>query len=172
MGRGEAGPVRSVSSGSHCVPLVESPLTGAAFVAASASTAPWYGVVPPAWGVIPPTSAVQHIQSGRVRALAYTGKTRWSVLPDVPTVSESGLPGFNKDAGWNLWLAPAKTPPAIIARLQQEAHKALQMPQVREVFVKGGYDPLGNTPEEARAFLAAEIRLYGDIVRKIGLKPE
>lgn len=121
---------------------------------------------------IPPTSAVQHIQSGRVRALAYTGKTRWSVLPDVPTVSESGLPGFNKDAGWNLWLAPAKTPPAIIARLQQEAHKALQLPQVREVFVKGGYDPLGNTPEEARAFLAAEIRLYGDIVRKIGLKPE
>ena len=121
---------------------------------------------------IPPTSAVQHIQSGRVRALAYTGQMRWAVLPDVPTVSESGLPGFNKDAGWNLWLAPAKTPPAIVARLQLEAHKALQLPQVREVFVKGGYDPLGNTPEEARVFLAAEIKLYGDIVRKIGLKPE
>ena len=121
---------------------------------------------------IPPTSAVQHIQSGRVRALAYTGKTRWSVLPEVPTVPESGLPGFNKDAGWNLWAAPAKTPAAIIARLQREAHKALQLPQVREVFVKGGYDPLGNTPEEARAFLAAEIKLYGDIVKKIGLKPE
>ncbi len=121
---------------------------------------------------IPPTSAVQHIQSGRARALAYTGKARWSVLPDVPTVAESGLPGFSKDAGWNLWAAPAKTPPAIVARLQKEANKALQLPHVREAFVKGGYDPLGNTPEEARAFLAAEIKLYSDIVKKIGLKPE
>lgn len=121
---------------------------------------------------IPPTSAVQHIQSGRVRGLAFTGKSRWTVLPDVPTVMESGLPGFNKDAGWNLWAAPAKTPPAIIALLQREVKKALAVPQVREVFVNGGYDPLGNTPEEARAFFAAEVKLYGDIVKRIGLKPE
>ncbi len=120
---------------------------------------------------IPPTSAVQHIQSGRARALAYTGKARWSVLPEVPTVSESGLPGFNKDAGWNLWLAPANTPPAIVARLQSEVHKALQLPHVREIFVNGGYDPLGNTPAEAREFFRAEIKLYGDIVKKIGLQP-
>ncbi len=121
---------------------------------------------------IPPTSAVQHIQSGRVRGLAFTGKSRWSVLPELPTVMESGLPGFNKDAGWNLWAAPAKTPPAIIALLQREVKKALASPQVREVFVNGGYDPLGNTPEEALAFFAAEIKLYGDIVKRIGLKPE
>ena len=121
---------------------------------------------------IPPTSAVQHIQSGRVRGLAFTGKSRWSVLPELPTVMESGLPGFNKDAGWNLWAAPAKTPPAIIALLQREVKKALALPQVREVFVNGGYDPLGNTPEEARAFFAAETKLYGDIVKRIGLKPE
>ncbi len=121
---------------------------------------------------IPPTSAVQHIQSGRVRALAFSGKSRWSVLPEVPTVMESGLPGFNKDAGWNLWAAPAKTPPAIIALLQREVKKALASPQVREVFVNGGYDPLANTPEEARAFFAAEVKLYSDIVKRIGLKPE
>ena len=121
---------------------------------------------------IPPTSAVQHIQSGRVRGLAFTGKSRWSVLPELPTVMESGLPGFNKDAGWNLWAAPAKTPPAIIALLQREVKKALASPQVREVFVNGGYDPLANTPEEARAFFAAEVKLYSDIVKRIGLKPE
>jgi len=121
---------------------------------------------------VPPTAAVQHIQSGRARALAFTGKTRWSVLPEVPTVMESGLPGFHKDAGWNVWLAPAKTPPAILARLHAVVQKALTVPQVRDVFVNGGYDPLGNSPEEARAFLAAEIRLYGDIVKRIGLKPE
>ena len=85
---------------------------------------------------------------------------------------ESGLPGFHKDAGWNVWLAPAKTPPAILARLHAVVQKALTVPQVRDVFVNGGYDPLGNSPEEARAFLAAEIRLYGDIVKRIGLKPE
>ena len=121
---------------------------------------------------IPPTSAVQHIQSGRARALAFTGKTRWSVLPEVPTVAESGLPGFYKDSGWNLWLAPAKTPPAILNRLHAEVKKALALPQVRDVFVNGGYDPLGNSPDEARAMLTAEIKAYGDIVRKIGLKPE
>jgi len=120
---------------------------------------------------IPPTAAVQHIHSGRLRALAFTGKQRWSVLPEVPTVMESGLSGFNKDAGWNVWLAPAKTPPAIVARLQSEVRKSMDDPRVRDVFVKGAYEPLANTPAEARAFLLAEIKLYGDIVKKIGLKP-
>ena len=121
---------------------------------------------------IPPTAAVQHIKSGLLRALAYTGKARWSVLPEVPTVMESGLPGFHKDAGWNAWFAPAKTPAAIIARLQSEVRKALDVPRVREVFINGGYDPLANTPTEAREFMRAEVKLYGDIVRAIQLAPQ
>jgi tripartite-type tricarboxylate transporter receptor subunit TctC len=119
---------------------------------------------------IPPTAAVQHIKSGLLRALAFTGKTRWSVLPDVPTVMESGLPGFHKDAGWNAWFAPAKTPAAIIARLQQEVRAALAVPKVHTVFTSGGYDPLANTPAEAREFMRAEVKAYGDIVRAIRLE--
>jgi tripartite-type tricarboxylate transporter receptor subunit TctC len=119
---------------------------------------------------IPPTAAVQHIKSGLLRALAFTGKTRWSVLPDVPTVMESGLPGFHKDAGWNAWFAPAKTPASIIARLQAEVRKALEVPKVREIFTNGGYDPLANTPAEAREFIRAEVKAYGDIVRAIRLE--
>lgn len=121
---------------------------------------------------IPPTAAVQHIKSGLLRALAFTGKTRWTVLPDVPTVMESGLPGFHKDAGWNAWFAPAKTPAAIIARLQAEVRKALDVPRVRQIFTNGGYDPLANTPAEAREFMRAEVKVYGDIVRAIRLQPQ
>lgn len=121
---------------------------------------------------IPPTAAVQHIKSGLLRALAFTGKSRWSVLPEVPTVMESGLPGFHKDAGWNAWFAPAKTPAAIIARLQSEVRKALEVPRVRQIFINGAYDPLANTPAEAREFMRAEVKVYGDIVRAIRLAPQ
>lgn len=68
--------------------------------------------------------------------------------------------------------APAKTPATIIARLQAEVRKALEVPRVREVFTNGGYDPLANTPAEAREFMRAEVKVYGDIVRAIRLVPQ
>ncbi|OGA44753.1 MAG: hypothetical protein A3F74_19885 [Betaproteobacteria bacterium RIFCSPLOWO2_12_FULL_62_58] len=120
---------------------------------------------------IPPTTAVPHIKAGRVRALGFTGKTRWSLLPDVPTIAEAGVPGFHKEGAWNAWFAPAKTPANILARLQAEVHKALQVPKVREIFVAGGYEPLGNSPAEARKFFLSEVKTYGNIVRAIGLDP-
>ncbi len=179
LAKDKAKPVAYSTAGiGNSTHLVTEMFSGAAGI--SMTHVPYKGVAPALNAVlagevqlmfIPPTSAVQHIQSGRARALAYTGKARWPVLPEVPTVAESGLPGFNKDAGWNLWLAPAKTPANIIARLQSEVHKALALPQVRDIFVNGGYEPLGNTPAEAREFLRAEVKLYGDIVKKIGLQP-
>lgn len=120
---------------------------------------------------IPPTVAVAHIKSGKVRALGFTGKSRWSVLPDVPTIDESGLKGFSKDSGWNLWLAPAKTPPNVLKRLQQAVHTSVHTPKVHGVLQAGGYDPLGNSPEEARLFLKSEIDLYQGIVRAVGIQP-
>lgn len=120
---------------------------------------------------IPPTVAVAHIKGGKVRALGFTGKSRWSVLPDVPTIDESGLKGFSKDSGWNLWLAPAKTPQNVLKRLQQAVHASVHHPKVEEILGAGGYDPLGNTPEEARKFLKSEINLYGEIVRAVGVQP-
>jgi tripartite-type tricarboxylate transporter receptor subunit TctC len=120
---------------------------------------------------IPPTAVVQHIKAGRVRALAFTGASRWSLLPDVPTIAESGLAGFHKDSGFNAWFAPAKTPASLIAKLQQEVHRALQVPKVREVFVAGAYEPVGNTPAEAKKYLRDQVKDYGDIVRAVGIEP-
>lgn len=120
---------------------------------------------------IPPTVAVAHIKAGKLRALAFTGKSRWSVLPDIPTVSESGLPGFHKDSGWNAWLAPAKTPPNIVKMLQQAVHASVHVPKVSEILRAGGYDPLGDTPEEARKFLKSEIETYSEIIKAVGVEP-
>jgi tripartite-type tricarboxylate transporter receptor subunit TctC len=120
---------------------------------------------------IPPTAAVPLLKAGRVRAIAFTGKARWSLLPDVPTVIESGLPGFHKDSGWNAWLAPARTPQAILDTLQKAVHASVHNPKVSSMLNAGGYDPLGNTPQEARRFLAEEIELYAQIVKAVGLQP-
>jgi tripartite-type tricarboxylate transporter receptor subunit TctC len=121
---------------------------------------------------IPPTAAVGHIKSGRVTALAFTGKTRWDVLPNVPTVAESGGPAFVKDAGWNAWLVPARTPKHVIVRLQQAAQKAVHEPKVKTVLEAGGYEPLGNPPDEARAFLRSEIETYTRISREVGVEQQ
>lgn len=121
---------------------------------------------------IPPTIAVPHIKGGKLRALGFTGEARWSVLPDIPTIAESGLPGFSKDSGWNAWLAPAGTPPAILRTLQQAAHKAVNNPKISGILNAGGYDPFANPPAEARKFLESEIAVYTKIVRAVGIKPQ
>jgi tripartite-type tricarboxylate transporter receptor subunit TctC len=121
---------------------------------------------------IPPTAAVPHIKAGRVRVLGFSGKNRWDVLPDVPTIAEAALPGWHKDSGFNVWLAPARTPSKIAHALQREIHKALQVTKVREVFVNGAYETLGNTPPEAIVFLRQQVKFYADISRRIGIVPE
>jgi tripartite-type tricarboxylate transporter receptor subunit TctC len=121
---------------------------------------------------IPPTAAVGHIKAGRVTALAFTGKSRWSVLPDVPTVAESGGPEFVKDAGFNAWLVAAATPKSVIERLRQAAAKAVHEPKVKALLEAGGYEPLVDTPEEARAFLRSEIEIYSKIAREVGVEQQ
>jgi tripartite-type tricarboxylate transporter receptor subunit TctC len=112
------------------------------------------------------------VKSGRVTALAFTGKNRWSVLPNVPTVAESGGPTFVKDAGWNAWLVPAGTPKSVVLRLQQAAHKAVNEAKVRTVLEAGGYEPFANTPDEASKFLKSEIETYTKISREVGVKQQ
>lgn len=142
---------------------------------------PYKGVAPAMTAVIggevnimfiPPTVAVPNIKAGRVRVLGFSGKSRWAVLPDVPTIAESAIPGWHKDSGFNVWLAPARTPAGIASKLQQEIHKALQIPRVRDVFVNGAYETLGNPPADAAAFLREQVKFYQDITRRIGIVPE
>jgi len=114
-----------------------------------------------------------HIQSGKVKPLAYTGAHRASFLPDVPTMAEAGLPGMTLDAmSWYGFLAPAKTPPAIVARLNAEAQAALKAPQVHERFAALKLEPVGNTPSEFRAFLEDQFKRFAEMVKLAGVQPE
>jgi tripartite-type tricarboxylate transporter receptor subunit TctC len=112
------------------------------------------GVVPVMFVNLPP--AIGHIRSGKVRALAVTTSERWKSLPDVPTVAEAGVPGFETVAWFGL-LAPAQTPRAIIDRLSAEIHKIVQMPDVRARIEGTGAQEVGSTPDE----FAQKIR--GDV---------
>jgi tripartite-type tricarboxylate transporter receptor subunit TctC len=97
--------------------------------------------------------ALPHVRSGRLRAVAVSGAQRSGLLPDVPTVAESGLPGYVAE-GWFAVLAPARTPAAIVTRLNTELNRALQLPDVKASLAADGAEPAGGTPQE----LARSIR--------------
>jgi tripartite-type tricarboxylate transporter receptor subunit TctC len=119
-----------------------------------------------------PAPAAPFIQSGKIRALGFTGAARVATLPDVPTIAEAGLPGFEFDAGWHGWFAPAKTPPAVLNRIHAEVVKALQVPAVREYYLRNGYEPLAQPPAEFRKVFLADIKRYGEIVRAAKIPPQ
>lgn len=106
-----------------------------------------------------PISVLPHIRSGKLRALAVTSLRRSPVAPEVPTVAESGYPGFEALA-WHGILAPAKTPPAVIAKLNAEIVKALADPATRELLVKQAMQTVGNTPQEFAAFIQKDIATW------------
>ena len=120
----------------------------------------------------PPPSVAQHIRDGKLRALGFTGAARWDGMPDVPTITEAALPGFEMRTGWQGWFAPANTPPEIVTRLNTEIRKALQSPKVRDYLAAGGYDVIGNSPDEFRKFIETELTRYTEIARvaKISLE--
>ena len=122
--------------------------------------------------LVPPIISVQHVKAGRVRALGFTGKTRWPQMPDVPTVAETAIPGFNIIGGWHGWLVPAKTPASIVNKIQSEVHRALQLPKVRQFLADGGYEADGRSPAEFGEMLRGEVRRFAEVVRATNLKPQ
>jgi len=121
---------------------------------------------------VTPTLGVPAIKSGKIRALAYDHATRAAFLPDVPTLPEAGAPATQIDGSWHGLLAPAKMPPALVARLESEVRKALAAPEVRERFVKLGLVPVGSSSAEFGKFVAVAIRRFGEAARVAGLEPE
>ena len=122
---------------------------------------------------IPPTATVaQHLRTGRIRAVAFTGITRWTNLPDVPTVAEAAVPKFQVSGTWHGWLAPANTPHDIILKLQTETQKALQIPSVRDSLIAGGYEPVGSSAAAMARTLRVEYADFAEIVRAAKIKPE
>jgi tripartite-type tricarboxylate transporter receptor subunit TctC len=110
-------------------------------------------------------SALPHIKSGRLKALAVTSRTRSPALPDVPTIEEAaGLKGFDASSWFGLF-APAGTPRTIVDKIQADVAKALAQPEVRERFIAQGADPGGNTPDQFAAFIRAETDKWTRVVK-------
>ena len=116
-------------------------------------------------------TGMPQIRSGRLRALGITSKERSAVAPDIPTIAEAGLPGY-ESVQWYGMLAPAKTPKEIVARLHGEITRVLQMPDIKERFAGDGADPVGNTPEEFARFIQSELTKWAKVARAAGIKPE
>jgi tripartite-type tricarboxylate transporter receptor subunit TctC len=118
------------------------------------------------FGTIPPTLA--HIRAGKLRALAVTGAVRNPTLPDVPTIAESGLPGYECSL-WQAIVAPAATSPAIIARLNREIGAVLADPDVRAAFAKHGVEPQASSAAALGARIRADVAKWRDVITSAGI---
>jgi tripartite-type tricarboxylate transporter receptor subunit TctC len=121
--------------------------------------------------VIGVPAAAPHVKSGKLRALAVIAPQRLPALPEVPTVAEAGLPGFEVTTWYGI-LAPSGTPRPIIARLNAELVKVMHSPEMKERLAGIGTDPVTSTPEEFAAYIQAEIGKWGDVIRKANLRAD
>jgi tripartite-type tricarboxylate transporter receptor subunit TctC len=114
-------------------------------------------------------SAMPHLKAGTIRPLAVTTAKRSAALPEVPTVAESGYPGFAISTWYGVW-APAGTPQPVVQRLSHEIAAIVRLPEVRQQFAALGAEPVGNSPEEFAAFAKAELTKWAGIVKRSGAK--
>ena len=116
-----------------------------------------------------PVAAGVHVKAGKAKALATTGPKRDPFMPDVPTVAEVGYPGYEA-TNWYAYMAPAKTPKDIIARLNREIVKALGTPEVKDLLNKQGLEPQPSTPEELARHIDRELKTWGRVVKEANIK--
>jgi tripartite-type tricarboxylate transporter receptor subunit TctC len=112
-----------------------------------------------------------HVNAGKLKALAVTTATRSNLLPAVPTVAQAGVPGYEA-AGWNGLFAPANTPASIVAKVNRDVVKALNMPDVRDKLVSMGATPVGSSSEHFSAFVKQETARWGKVVRNNNIRAE
>jgi tripartite-type tricarboxylate transporter receptor subunit TctC len=118
---------------------------------------------------LPPV--LQQVKAGKLRMLGVASKTRLKNFPDLPTLAESGVPGFEATQWYGL-LVPAGTPKDIVAKLHRDTVAALADPVVNERLASEGAEPVGNTPEQFAAFIQSEIDLWGKVIRTTGMKAD
>lgn len=116
---------------------------------------------------MPLAGVLPHIRSGRVRALGVSGKVRSAAMPDVPTFSQAGIPF--EFTGWLGIFAPAAAPREIVAQIQREIARAVVAPDLLERWPAWGYEPVGNTPEQFAAKVAADMAMYAKVIRDAGI---
>jgi tripartite-type tricarboxylate transporter receptor subunit TctC len=114
-------------------------------------------------------AALPHAKGGRIRALGISSAKRATVAPDIPTIAEAGVPGFEV-VQWFGMLAPANTPRDIIAKLHAGVARTLQDPAVKEHFVSDGAEPIGSTPEQFAAIIAADLKKWSKVIREARIK--
>lgn len=115
------------------------------------------------------TSLVDQVRAGRVRGVAVTGSQRYAELPNVPTIAESGVPGYNV-TGWYGLYSPAGTPTDIVRRLHEESRRGLASPEIKDKLVKAGNEPTGTSPAEFAAFVRAEYDKWAKVIKQANLK--
>ncbi len=116
-------------------------------------------------------SALPHIKTGRLRALGVTSARRAAGAPDIPTIAEAGVPGYEA-VQWYGVLAPAGTPRAIVTRLHAQIVRVLQLPEIRQRFSTDGAEAVGSSPEEFTAFIRAETAKWAQVIKAAGIRPE
>ena len=127
------------------------------------------GQVPMA--VMGSTPLIPHHKAGRIKILAFTTKDRFPAMPEIPTVHESGLPGFDTSQ-WLGLLAPKGTAPDVVSRLHAETAKALAIPEVRQRLEQAALQPVGNAPGEFQAQINADIERWTKLAKQLGIKPQ
>ena len=118
--------------------------------------------------IAPPTAVMSNIKAGRIRAIATTGPQRWPGLPDVPTVAEQGVTGYDVRS-WAGLMAPVGTPRTVVERLNAETLKALQLPAVRTRLEDMGGEARGSTPEEMKTLVASELQRWTQVVAEANI---
>lgn len=116
-------------------------------------------------------TVLPHVRAGKLRAIAVTTARRSPSAPDVPTIAESGVPGYDHGP-WNGFLAPARTPRPIILRLNEEVVRILQAPETKTVFASEGAEPVGNKPDEFGAIIKSETAKWAKVIRAAGIKAD
>jgi len=117
------------------------------------------------------SSSIAHVKSGRLRALGISTAKRSALLPDLPTIAEAGVPGYEATS-WNGFAVRAGTPVAIINRVQQETRKAMAVPDIKDKMFGLGIEPIGSTPAEFAAHIQAERAKWIPLFKKIGIQPQ
>jgi len=120
-------------------------------------------------GMVDVPSAISHVRAGKIRALAVTSTRRISAAPEVPTLEEAGVPGYEA-IGWFGTVAPARTPPEIVNRLNREIAAALQVPEIRARALDAGTEPHTNSPQEFAALIREETAKWAKVIKTAGIK--
>jgi tripartite-type tricarboxylate transporter receptor subunit TctC len=116
-------------------------------------------------------AAMPHVKSGRIKALAVTSGKRWPSMPDVPTVAEAALPGYEVD-GWYAMLAPGKTPKPVVNKIYNDLAEILKMPDVSTRIQAVGFQVSGMTPDEMARYVDRELKKWGTVIKEAGIRAD